>query len=96
MGAIAPGHLIILVAVLLLLFGARRLPEIGRGIGQGMREFKESLTGDRHEREPEADARPADAPPSREAQDAVAAGQVPPPPAPEAAQSEEANRPRSG
>lgn len=96
MGAIAPGHLIILVAVLLLLFGARRLPEIGRGIGQGMREFKESLTGDRREREPEGGAPSDDAPPRRDAQDAVAAGQVPPPPASEAARSEEANRPRSG
>ena len=28
----------------LLLFGAKRLPEIGRSIGQGMREFKDSLT----------------------------------------------------
>lgn len=33
-----------LAAVLLLLFGPRRLPEIGRSLGRGMREFKDSVT----------------------------------------------------
>jgi sec-independent protein translocase protein TatA len=32
--------------VLLLLFGAKRLPEIGRSLGTGMREFKQSVTGE--------------------------------------------------
>jgi sec-independent protein translocase protein TatA len=32
--------------ILLLVFGARRLPEIGRSLGSGMREFKESVTGE--------------------------------------------------
>jgi len=34
-----------LLIVALLLFGAKRLPEIGRSMGQGMREFKNSVTG---------------------------------------------------
>ena len=37
--------LIILLVVALLVFGPKRLPEIGRSLGRGMREFKESVTG---------------------------------------------------
>jgi|RhiMethySRZTD1v2_1073278.scaffolds.fasta_scaffold425416_2 sec-independent protein translocase protein TatA len=42
---IGPWEIIILVVVLLLVFGSRRLPEIGRSVGKGMREFKQSVTG---------------------------------------------------
>ena len=38
-------ELIIILAVLLLLFGAKRLPEMGRSLGKGMREFKEGVSG---------------------------------------------------
>ena len=38
-------ELLIVFAVLLLLFGAKRLPEMGRSIGHGMREFKDAVTG---------------------------------------------------
>ena len=34
-----------LLLVLLLIFGAKRLPEMGRSLGKGMREFKDSVTG---------------------------------------------------
>ncbi|HZT85981.1 MAG TPA: twin-arginine translocase TatA/TatE family subunit [Gaiellaceae bacterium] len=40
-----PFHLLLLLVVILLLFGARRLPEMGRSLGQGMREFKEGVLG---------------------------------------------------
>ena len=40
----SPTHLIVLLLIALLLFGAKRLPEIGRSLGTGMREFKDSLT----------------------------------------------------
>ncbi len=46
MGLDNPVHLIFIVVVLLLLFGAKRLPEIGRSLGTGMREFKQSVTGE--------------------------------------------------
>lgn len=46
MGLDNPLHIAFLVVILLLVFGARRLPEIGRSLGSGMREFKESVTGD--------------------------------------------------
>jgi sec-independent protein translocase protein TatA len=37
--------LIVLLVVALLVFGPKRLPEIGRSLGRGMREFKDSVTG---------------------------------------------------
>lgn len=46
MGLDNPLHIAFLVVVLLLVFGARRLPEIGRSLGSGMREFKQSITGE--------------------------------------------------
>ena len=44
---IGPMEIILLLGLALLLFGAKRLPEIGRSLGSGMREFKDSVTGDR-------------------------------------------------
>jgi sec-independent protein translocase protein TatA len=46
MGLDNPLHIAFLVVILLLVFGARRLPEIGRSLGSGMREFKESISGE--------------------------------------------------
>lgn len=43
-GLTNPMHLVLLFGIALLLFGAKRLPEIGRSVGSGMREFKESVT----------------------------------------------------
>jgi len=40
-----PVHIVILLGIALLLFGGRRLPEIGRSLGSGMREFKDAITG---------------------------------------------------
>jgi sec-independent protein translocase protein TatA len=48
MGLDNPLHIIFLVVILLLVFGAKRLPEIGRSLGTGMREFKQSVTGESH------------------------------------------------
>ncbi len=39
-------ELLILLLVLLLVFGPKRLPEMGKQLGKGMREFKDSVTGD--------------------------------------------------
>jgi sec-independent protein translocase protein TatA len=46
LGPIGTPELIIIMVVLLLLFGAKRLPEMGRSVGRGMREFKDAVTGD--------------------------------------------------
>ncbi len=45
MGNIGPWEIILLLLLALLLFGAKRLPEIGRSLGSGMREFKDSVSG---------------------------------------------------
>ena len=45
-----PVHILLLVVVVLLVFGAKRLPELGRSLGSGMREFKDSVTGKEPER----------------------------------------------
>ena len=42
-GNIGPLELIFLMVFLLLIFGAKRLPELGSGIGKGIREFKKSM-----------------------------------------------------
>jgi sec-independent protein translocase protein TatA len=44
---IGPLELVIILVILLLIFGAKRLPEIGRGLGSSAREFKEGITGDK-------------------------------------------------
>jgi sec-independent protein translocase protein TatA len=40
-----PVHILFLLAVLLMVFGAKRLPEMGRGLGEGMRGFKDAVSG---------------------------------------------------
>ncbi len=42
-GDLSFSHILILLLVLVLVFGAKRIPEIGSSIGQGIREFKRSL-----------------------------------------------------
>src|SRR5262245_19650434 len=44
-GGLSIWELLIVFAVLLLLFGAKRLPEMGKSLGHGMREFKDAVTG---------------------------------------------------
>ncbi len=54
MGFDNPLHIIFLLIVLLLVFGAKRLPEIGRSLGSGMREFKQSISGEaQHQQAPQ-------------------------------------------
>ena len=62
-----PTHLIILAIVVFVLFGAKRLPELGKGLGEGLKGFKEGIKGVTD---------PSPAPPS------VQQSVVPPPAAP--------------
>jgi sec-independent protein translocase protein TatA len=48
--------LIIILVIVLLIFGPKRLPGLGRQLGQGMREFKDSITG--NSKDDEAESRP--------------------------------------
>jgi sec-independent protein translocase protein TatA len=103
MGLDNPLHIAFIVVILLLLFGARRLPEIGRSLGTGMREFKDSVTGHSQQAalpppaaQAQAPAQPAQAaaqPVQVPAQPAQAATQPPsaaaaPAPTPETAQTD--------
>ena len=40
-----PTHLIVIAVVVLVLFGGRKLPELGKGLGEGLRGFKEGMKG---------------------------------------------------
>jgi sec-independent protein translocase protein TatA len=53
-------EILILLLVALLVFGPKRLPEMGRSLGRGFREFKDSITGNDDERddEPAAELQP--------------------------------------
>jgi sec-independent protein translocase protein TatA len=56
--------LLIIAFVLLLIFGPKRLPQMGKSIGGGIKEFKDSVTGhvDKQDAEAEAEAKAAQAP----------------------------------
>ena len=67
---------IIILIVLLVVFGPKRLPEMGRSLGRGMREFKDSVTGKDDDEEPRelppaADDEPVSAPPPPRERDSV-------------------------
>jgi sec-independent protein translocase protein TatA len=53
-GWIGLPELLILLVVVLIFFGPKRLPEMGRSLGRGLREFKESVTGNDRDDEPAA------------------------------------------
>jgi sec-independent protein translocase protein TatA len=57
-GILQPTHLLILLAVALIFLGPKRLPGAGRALGQGLKEFKESIGHDA--RPPLAEAAPAE------------------------------------
>src|SRR5213595_1652436 len=46
MGALQPGHLIVVLVIVLLIFGPGKLPELGRAVGDGLRELKRATGGD--------------------------------------------------
>ncbi|HEY4428489.1 MAG TPA: twin-arginine translocase TatA/TatE family subunit [Solirubrobacteraceae bacterium] len=83
MGLDNPLHIAFLVVILLLVFGAKRLPEIGRSLGSGMREFKDSVTGADNAQQPPALTQATQQPPQAPVSQPAAA-QAAPEPAPPA------------
>ena len=57
-GMLQPTHLIILLAIALIVLGPKRLPDAGRALGQGLREFKASIGGESTDRSPLPPATP--------------------------------------
>ncbi|MFZ6050698.1 twin-arginine translocase TatA/TatE family subunit [Halocola ammonii] len=49
MGSIGPWQIVLIVLVVLLLFGGRKIPELMKGLGKGMKEFKDATKGDEDE-----------------------------------------------
>jgi sec-independent protein translocase protein TatA len=48
MGELSPIHWLIVLAIILLLFGGRKIPELAKGLGEGIRSFKEGMSGGSH------------------------------------------------
>jgi sec-independent protein translocase protein TatA len=44
-GLLQPTHLIFILLIVLIIFGPGKLPDLGRGLGKGIREFKEAMKG---------------------------------------------------
>ena len=64
MGEFSPIHWMIVLAIILLLFGGRKIPELAKGLGEGIRNFKEGMSGSSHHTTPppQQNTPPADKP----------------------------------
>ena len=58
MGPLGFNEIMIILIIVLLLFGGRKIPELMRGLGRGIREFKESVSGNEPPEEPKASPPP--------------------------------------
>ncbi len=74
---VGPLELAIVLIIALVVFGPKRLPELGKSVGRGIREFKSSISGDDDDDEPQAQAK-------------IESAQPPPPPS-ESAQADKAD-----
>jgi sec-independent protein translocase protein TatA len=45
LGPVGPTELILIVLIIIIIFGARRLPELGKSLGEGIKNFKRSISG---------------------------------------------------
>lgn len=59
-GNVGPLEIIIVLIIALVVFGPKRLPELGRSLGRGIREFRGSVSGDSGDDEDERPAPPAE------------------------------------
>jgi sec-independent protein translocase protein TatA len=66
-GWFGPWELLIVLGIVLLIFGPKRLPSLGRSLGQGARSFKEAITGRHKAAEEEDEVEVAALPPAPEA-----------------------------
>ncbi len=60
LGNIGAGEAILIISVVLIFFGAKRIPELARGLGKGIREFKDASAGIKRELEDASNTPPAE------------------------------------
>ena len=77
-----PTHLLFVLVIALLVLGPKRLPEAGRSLGRGLRDFRKALSSDDHDEvaAPPADPAPTPAPASEPTADGVSAADATPEP----------------
>ena len=51
-GPVGPTELLLIVLILVIIFGARKLPELGKSLGEGIKNFRKSITSKEKEKEP--------------------------------------------
>lgn len=52
MGKLGPTEIILILAIVLLLFGGKKIPELMKGLGKGVKSFKDGMKGDEEESKP--------------------------------------------
>jgi sec-independent protein translocase protein TatA len=73
---IGPLELAIVLVIALVIFGPKRLPDLGRSLGSGMREFKDSITGKNDEESEQAELEAASSQPQPDAEAEPVKGEV--------------------
>jgi sec-independent protein translocase protein TatA len=61
-GPVGPTELVLIVLIVVIIFGARRLPELGKSLGEGIKNFRKSITS----KEKESETKDETEPPSKE------------------------------
>jgi sec-independent protein translocase protein TatA len=57
LGNIGPLEIIVVLIIALVVFGPKRLPELGNSLGKGIREFRDTVTGDKNDDDDDADVK---------------------------------------
>jgi sec-independent protein translocase protein TatA len=91
---VGPLELVVVLIIALVVLGPKRLPEVGRSLGNGIREFKESLTMD-HSDDDHLDVEDIEEPPKALATTAATAPAAPPAEEAAAAEPADADKPQS-
>ncbi len=59
-GAFSPLHWLLVLLIVLIIFGPRKLPEVGKGLGSAIRGFREALRGDEGHGQPPTESKPSE------------------------------------
>lgn len=75
-GLLQPTHLLLILLIVLILFGPGKLPDLGRGLGKGIREFKDAMKGGITNEAPPANDKKAEPAQAAQTADADKVGQT--------------------